>query len=147
MKIRNQFLLECGVKNRNGRIYPEEVFRQAVEKLMEKKESHGAIYGELGHPDSFDISFKNISHKILSIDEKYPKVPRKLKKKLKKLNQYKTSYFVKYEILNTEKGKIAKKNIKSLVPSPRGTGIIDEDGTISNYTLFTVDLINKKDRA
>lgn len=142
-------LMQTDKLNRNGRIYPEEIFNKAVEEYKQKKNTHGVIYGELGHPDNFETSLKNVSHMIKDIKAKYPKVPRKKKKQMKKAGTYKrTQYVVEYELLKTDKGNIAKKIIKDLVPSPRGIGSTDSNGVIqSDYKLLAIDLINAKDRA
>ena len=140
-------LLQTGVKNKNGRLYPYDVFKKALEEY-EKKIAEGRALGELDHPDSFDVSFSNVSHVVREIYSKFPKVPRKKKKALKKVGLYKkTEYFVRYEILDTEKGREAKKIISDLAPSPRGTGTIINGVIQDDYRLFAIDLIDKKDKA
>jgi hypothetical protein len=141
------FLMKTGIKNKNGRIYPPEVFAHAVNKYL-KRVNSGTAFGELGHPDRSDILFTNISHRIESVKCVFPKVPRKLKKKMKKAGTYvRDTYITNCHILNTEKGKAAKSILNDLVPSPRGTGSIDANGVVSDYTLLSIDLIHKKDRA
>jgi hypothetical protein len=143
-------LMQTDKLNRNGRIYPEEIFNKAVVEYSTKIKDKGA-YGELGHPDTMDISLGNISHVINNILHKFPKVPRKKKKQMKKAGTYKRNlYVVDYEFLKTDKGNAAMKLSKSfdLVPSPRGIGSIDSNGVIqSDYKLMAIDLINSKDRA
>ena len=142
--------MQADKRNRNGRIYPEEVFNKAVGEYSTKIKLMGA-YGELGHPDSMDVSLANVSHVIHNILNKFPKVPRKKKKQMKKTGTYKRNlYLVDYEFLKTDKGNTAMKLKESfdLVPSPRGVGTIDADGVIqSDYKLMAIDLINPKDRA
>lgn len=59
-------LQKWGVKNRNGRIYPERILKnQAVEynKLVQNK----TALGELDHPESSIISGDRVSHNITKI--------------------------------------------------------------------------------
>lgn len=59
-------LQKYGVKNRNGRIYPEEVLRQqatAYEQLIQEKRA----LGELDHPESSIISGSKVSHNIVEM--------------------------------------------------------------------------------
>lgn len=141
-------LMQMGKRNRNGRIYPEETFKKAIEEYGVKIKLMGA-YGELGHPDNFDVSLQRVSHTINDVKLKFAKVPRKKKKQMKKAGTYKRNQFVvDYTILDTPFGKVAHKLVKDLVPSPRGIGSIDADGVIqSDYKLMAIDLINSKDRA
>lgn len=141
-------VIRLNEKNKNGRIYTEEVFLAALADYLVKKETLGVLYGELGHAKSFDISLKNVSHSIESAKLKYPKVPRKLKKKLKKSGLYrKTVLFADIRLLDTPKGKVAKSIIDRLVLAPRGTGKTDENGMVTDYQMFSIDLINKKEKA
>lgn len=140
-------VIRLNEKNKNGRIYTEEIFLTALADYLVKKETTGVLYGELGHPESFDIGLKNVSHTIESAKLKYPKVPRKLKKKLKKSGQYHKTLFADIRLLDTPNGKLAKSIIDTLTLSPRGTGTVDENGVIRDYKLFSFDLIDKKEKA
>jgi hypothetical protein len=148
MEIRRE-LIKLETKNKNRRIYSKDVFRKAL-KEYQVKIDEGQALGELGHPESFDISFSNVSHKIDRIFHKYeyPKVPRKLKKKMKKAGTYEKSVvYCDATILNTDKGEVAKSIIEDLAVALRGTGNIDDNGYVSDYTIHSVDLINRKDKA
>ena len=98
-KIYSGALLQTGVKNKNSRVYPREVFEKAVAEY-EKKIADRRAVGELNHPDTFDVNLSRISHEIVSIERKFPKTPRKLKKKMKKLGLWEPSVYVaNYTIL------------------------------------------------
>ena len=56
-------LQKCGVQNRNGRIYPENILRSEVEKHQEVIKNGRAI-SELNHPDSSIIDLERTSHKL-----------------------------------------------------------------------------------
>jgi hypothetical protein len=57
-------LQKYGVKNRNGRIYPEEVLKQQNEIYQQAIRERRAI-GELDHPESSVIAGDRISHNII----------------------------------------------------------------------------------
>lgn len=65
----NKFLLhgiftEFDIENRNNRIYTADNFIPVLNKLIEKKNTMGVLYGEFDHPDVFDITGRNVSHVI-----------------------------------------------------------------------------------
>ena len=69
---KNKFLLhgiftEFNVENRNNRIYNADNFIPVMEKMWEKRNKLGVLYGEFDHPDVFDITGKNTSHVIEDI--------------------------------------------------------------------------------
>lgn len=57
-------LQKYGVKNRNGRIYPEEILKRQNEIYQEAIRMRRAL-GELDHPESSVISGDRISHNII----------------------------------------------------------------------------------
>lgn len=59
----NCILQKWGVKNKNGRIYPQDVLVQQVEEYRNQIENNSAV-SEADHPDSSIISLQNISHMI-----------------------------------------------------------------------------------
>jgi len=147
-KTHKGILIQTDKKNRNGRIYPNHIFMKELEKYDEKIKTKKSL-GELGHPSSIDVSFKNVSHIVTKTYAKFPKVPRKMKKKMKKQGLYnRDTIFVNYKILDTESGKLAKQFINDLEPSPRGIGTIDENGVVNkDYHLLSIDLIRKETKA
>lgn len=58
-----------GIKNANGRIYPENILKREVEKYQDKILNHNAL-GSLDHPASSAISGHDIAHNILSLEWK-----------------------------------------------------------------------------
>lgn len=56
-----------GIKNANGRIYPEDVLKREVEKYQEKILNHNAL-GSLDHPQNSTISGHDIAHNILNLE-------------------------------------------------------------------------------
>ena len=56
-------LQKYGVKNRNGRIYPEDILRREANNYQELIDSNLSL-GELNHPDATELDGDRISHKI-----------------------------------------------------------------------------------
>ena len=57
-------LQKYGVKNRNGRIYPQEILKRQNE-IYQEAIRHRRALGELDHPESSVISGDRISHNII----------------------------------------------------------------------------------
>ena len=58
---------KAGALNKNKRIYPMEVMREAISSLQEEVRTGGFV-GELSHPSTPAINLDKISHKITKID-------------------------------------------------------------------------------
>ena len=147
-KLHKGILLQTDVVNKNGRIYPGHIFMKELERYKEQIKN-GSAFGELDHPSNSVVSVSNVSHVVTDIYVKFPKVPRKKKKKMKKQGTYNyNTVFVKYKILNTKSGKLAKQFIYNLVPSPRGIGSVDANGVVNDdYQLISIDLIRKETKS
>lgn len=59
----NCILQKWGVKNKNGRIYPQDVLVPQIQVYQELVDTNSAV-SEADHPDSSIISLQNISHMI-----------------------------------------------------------------------------------
>lgn len=116
-----------GVKNNNNRVYEKEEYLPHLSYLQEKI-SKGQLFGELDHPQNFDVSLKNVSHVIeaLSYDEGSNSVKIKLR------------------ILNTPAGQIAKTLIEAgctISCSSRAAGQVMNEGKVKLHRIFTYDLV------
>lgn len=116
-----------GVKNNNNRVYEKEEYLPHLSYLQEKI-SKGQLFGELDHPQSFDVSLKNVSHVIegLSYDEGSNSVKIKLR------------------ILNTPAGQIAKALVEAgctISCSSRAAGQVMNEGKVKLHKIFTYDLV------
>ncbi len=60
--------MEYGIKNRNGRVYSEQVMRKAVGRYIAEKVDNSCAYGELNHPDGPHIDLNNVCILINSLD-------------------------------------------------------------------------------
>ena len=99
--------LQSSIKNRNGRMYPEEVMDKEVARYMKEAVETKTAMGELGHPNGPQINLDRVSHRIVS------------------LHKEGTDYIGKALITNTPMGNIARGLMESgarLGVSSRGMG-------------------------
>ena len=82
--------LQAEVKNRNGRMYPENVMDREVNRYIKEYVEKNRAYGELGHPDTPSINLDRVSHIITSLKKEG------------------TNYVGRAKILETPMGNIAK---------------------------------------
>ena len=66
-KIKGIFM-QADIKNRNGRIYPEEVLAKEVKRYNKDQINNNRAYGELGHPEGPTINLERASHMITSLE-------------------------------------------------------------------------------
>lgn len=83
-------ILQSGIKNRNNRMYPEEVMDKEVNRYISEKVNNRAAYGELSHPENPHINLERISHLFTSLVKEGK------------------NYTGKARILNTPSGNIAR---------------------------------------
>lgn len=104
--------LQSAIKNRNGRVYPEQVMDGEVARYMKESVKQNRALGELGHPDGPQINLDRTSHLITD------------------LRKEGTNYIGKAKIMDTPMGNIAKGMIESgvrLGVSSRGMGSLKEN--------------------
>ena len=58
--------LQSELKNRNGRMYPESIMDNEVNRYIKESVEKNRAYGELGHPDTPSINLDRVSHMIVS---------------------------------------------------------------------------------
>ena len=56
-----------GIKNANGRIYPENVLKREVQKYLENQVAEHRAIGALDHPSSSTLSGHDVSHNIIEL--------------------------------------------------------------------------------
>lgn len=119
--------MQAELKNRNGRIYPVTEMATAVGVMNENIKNYGGVFGELDHPaDRISINLDRVSHVITELYMDGNNVVGKMK------------------VLDTPVGQIAKVIAKSGVRfgvSSRGTGMVNENSTVSNFNLQTIDIV------
>ena len=57
-----------GIKNANGRIYPESILKREVEKYISERVNNRCAFGALDHPSYTTLSGHDVTHNILSLD-------------------------------------------------------------------------------
>lgn len=59
--------LQSAIKNRNGRMYPEEIMDKEVGRYIKEQVGKNRAVGELNHPQGPQINPERISHKIVEL--------------------------------------------------------------------------------
>ena len=65
-KIRGVFL-QSDIKNRNGRIYENNILSTEVDRYTKEFIDKKRAFGELGHPDGPTVNLERVSHMITSL--------------------------------------------------------------------------------
>lgn len=105
--------LQAELKNRNGRMYPQEMLQREITRYNEEYVAKKRAFGELGHPDGPTINLDRVSHMITD------------------LRAEGSNFIGKAKILDTPNGKIVKALIDEgaqLGVSSRGMGSIRTEG-------------------
>lgn len=131
-KTSNDYVLkgiftEFGVKNANERIYDE---KEAMPHILELKKmcNNKKLLGELDHPKSYEISLRNVSHVIESLE----------------YDKEKQQVIGQIRLLNTDAGKNARALVDAGVPlhiSSRAAGLVESNGHVKIKKMFTYDLV------
>jgi hypothetical protein len=114
-------------KNNNNRIYEKAEYLPHLEYLNEKIEK-GQLFGELDHPQNFDVSLKNVSHVVEKLW----------------YDQGANNVKIKVRLLNTPAGQIAKTLVESgctISTSSRAAGQVMNEGKVKIQRIFTYDLV------
>jgi hypothetical protein len=109
-KIKGVFM-QADIKNRNGRVYPEEVLAKEVSKYNKNFIKENRAFGELGHPDGPTVNLERVSHMITS------------------LKQEGKNFIGEAKIMSTPMGEIVKNLMDEgakLGVSSRGMGSLDQ---------------------
>jgi hypothetical protein len=59
--------MQSNIKNRNGRMYPDEIMGKEVNRYIKESVEKNRAYGELTHPNHPNIDLAKVSHLIKSI--------------------------------------------------------------------------------
>jgi hypothetical protein len=87
--------LQSAIKNRNGRIYPEEVMDKEVARYIKETVDRRTAFGELDHPAEPSVKLTRASHLITSLVKEG------------------TNYIGRAKIMDTPNGKTARALIES----------------------------------
>lgn len=116
-----------GVMNENNRVYEKQEYLPHLQYLNKKIEER-RLFGELDHPQKFDVSLANVSHVITALTYDEPS----------------NSVKIKLRLLDTPCGKIAKTLIQAGCTtsiSSRAAGNVDQNGKVKLHKIFTYDLV------
>lgn len=117
-----------GITNENNRVYEKAEYLPHLEYLKEKIKQK-RLFGELDHPQRFDIAFANVSHVIESLD----------------YDPSSNSVKIRVRLLDTPSGKIAKSIVKAgytVSISSRAAGNVDQQSSkVKLHRIFTYDLV------
>ena len=113
-------LQKYGVKNRNGRIYPEEILKRQNEIYQQAIRERRAV-GELDHPESSVIAGDRISHNIIETWWEG-------KTLMGKMEILMTKGYINYGIVSTKGDEVANllRNNIMIGVSSRGVGSLKE---------------------
>lgn len=118
--------IQGGIRNQNGRIYPVNEIRNAVETINRRISENGPLVGESEHPEGININIDRISHVI---EEMWMDGP---------------NGYGKLRILGTPAGTVIRTLLEEGVKlgvSSRGEGQVDGAGYVSNFNIVTVDIV------
>jgi hypothetical protein len=104
--------LQSRIKNKNGRIYPEEVLENEVSRYVREVVNKNRAFGELGHPSGPAINLDRVSHIITELRKEGP------------------NFFGKAKLSKTPMGEIARGIMESggqLGVSSRAMGSLKEE--------------------
>lgn len=119
-------VMQAELKNRNGRLYPLTEMVNAVAQLNEQIRANNGIVGELDHPETLSINYKNASHIITELKMDGNNVIGKCK------------------LLNTPPGLVAQEIYKNGIRpavSSRGAGSVTSEGIVEGFNLITIDIV------
>jgi hypothetical protein len=122
--------MQAEKQNRNNRIYPRAILRDAVSRFVAEQVSTGRAVGELNHPDGPQINLDKVSHRITE------------------LRWQNDDVYGKALVLNTPMGMIVKGLLDGGVKlgvSSRGMGSVESRGgktyVKEDFSLATVDIV------
>lgn len=118
--------IQGDVRNQNQRVYPAREIARAVNSITEKLGVGQSVLGELDHPEELSINLDRVSHLITE------------------MWMDGTDGYGKLKIVPTPMGNIVKTLLLSgakLGVSSRGSGNVNDDGTVSDFEIITVDIV------
>jgi hypothetical protein len=118
--------IQGDVRNQNQRVYPVREIARAVNSITEKLGTGQSVMGELDHPEELSINLDRVSHLITE------------------MWMDGADGYGKLKIVPTPMGLIVKTLLQSgakLGVSSRGSGNVNDDGTVSDFEIITVDIV------
>jgi hypothetical protein len=120
-------LIVLGKKNLNGRTYlDDDNLHEAISEYNDRAERFGG-FGEIGYPQTFDISLSRASHGVKNVRVEGNKVVGEI------------------SVLNTKPGEELQKVLENTEFRPRSTGTVNSEGEVLIERIFAFDAIAKED--
>jgi hypothetical protein len=113
-------------RNQNGRVYPLEEIKKAVDEIDQRIRKGETVMGELDHPPELQINLDRVSHIIQDMWMDGNNGIGKLK------------------LIDTPMGNIASALMKAgaaLGVSSRGSGNVSDSGIVDGFECVTVDIV------
>jgi hypothetical protein len=122
--------MQSGVKNRNGRVYPQGTLLKECNRYINEYVNKGRALGELNHPTGPTVNLDRVSHIV------------------KELHEDGHNVYGKAKVLDTPMGKIVKNLIEEgaqLGVSTRGMGSLKSKGGYQevqeDFMLAAIDIV------
>jgi len=123
-------MMEASTKNRNGRVYPNELLEREIERYNEEKISKRRSFGNCDHPSQAVIKLADASHIITELH----------------YDRGNQCGIGELEVLDTPTGKILKVLMDAncqIAVSTRGIGSLGEGNVVGeDYKLLAIDAVS-----
>lgn len=129
-----------GIKNANGRIYPENVLKPEVERYIRERVSTGCAIGALDHPSSSSLSGHDVAMNILNLEWQGRTLVGEMKLHL-------SPGYKKYGICSTSGDLVANMLFDNILigVSSRGLGSVRNQGDLviveDDYDIICWDVV------
>ena len=129
-----------GIKNANGRIYPENVLRTQVDKYIRERVNNNCAIGALDHPSASSLSGHDVAMNILNLEWQGRTLVGEMKLHL-------SPGYKKYGICSTSGDLVANMLLDNLLigVSSRGVGSVkNQGGTLvvdDDYDIICWDVV------
>ena len=129
-----------GIKNANGRIYPENVLRTQVDKYIRERVNNNCAIGALDHPSASSLSGHDVAMNILNLEWQGRTLVGEMKLHL-------SPGYKKYGICSTSGDLVANMLLDDLLigVSSRGVGSVKNQGGIlivdDDYDIICWDVV------
>ena len=129
-----------GIKNANGRIYPENVLRTQVDKYMQERVSTGCAIGALDHPQASSLSGHDVAMNILNLEWQGRTLVGEMKLHL-------SPGYKRYGICSTSGDLVANMLLDNILigVSSRGVGSVTNQGGLlvvdDDYDIICWDVV------
>lgn len=129
-----------GIKNANGRIYPENVLKTQVAKYIEERVKNNCAIGALDHPQASSLSGHDVAMNILNLEWEGNTLVGEMKLHL-------SPGYKRYGICSTSGDLVANMLLDNLLigVSSRGVGSVTNEGGIlmvgDDYDIICWDVV------